>query len=383
VPSNFTPLDTTMLPPDGEASGLSISLLGCFPGDPEEKIHAVLEDEWAYLDVALPRDVFSTAGTPQPDASPLAALVGGETSIERRLDSIVRAPESRKASASSSGSGLPPIGSVIDKYRIEALLGTGGFAAVYRATHLLLRISVAVKLLKPDVVKSKPFLAELLCEEARFAAQLNHPNVVRVFDVTHTPQITYIIMEFIDGQSLMEMIRAGALPVRKVLEIGLDVARGLEAAHASGMIHRDIKPANILMTKPGRAKIVDLGLAAPASGRGIDAQTVVGTPAYMAPEQAAHPDQVDFRADVYSLGVTLYHAAVGRPPFQGRTPIESISMHQTQAVPRPQDFVPAFPFELSRILLWMLEKEPAARPGSYSQLIEGLEEALQALSLPS
>ena len=98
------------------------------------------------------------------------------------------------------------MGSVIDKYRIEELLGTGGFAAVYRATHLLLRIPVALKLLKPEVVRARPFLAELLCEEARFAAQLNHANVVRVFDVTHTPQITYIIMEFIDGRSLMEVI---------------------------------------------------------------------------------------------------------------------------------------------------------------------------------
>jgi serine/threonine-protein kinase len=278
------------------------------------------------------------------------------------------------------------VGSVIDKFRIEELLGTGGFAAVYRATHLLLRIPVALKLLKPEVVRTRPFLAELLCEEARFAAQLNHPNVVRVFDVTHTPQITYIIMEFIEGESLAETIHAeGPLALKRVLAIGLDVCRGLQAAAAQGMIHRDIKPANILMTKPGLAKIVDLGLAQQrnAGTKEPESSMVVGTPAYMAPEQALQPDQVDFRADIYSLGVTLYHAALGRPPFQGRTPVESISLHQRQPVPPPQDIIPTFPFELSRILLWMLEKDPADRPASYEQLVEGLEETLQSLALQS
>jgi serine/threonine protein kinase len=229
-------------------------------------------------------------------------------------------------------------------------------------------------------------LADLLCEEARFAAQLNHPNVVRVFDVTHTPQITYIIMEFIEGRSLMETIRAeGPLPLRKVLNIGIDVARGLQAANTQGMIHRDIKPANILMTKLGVAKIVDLGLAVQERRKdtrgAADNESIVGTPAYMAPEQAATPDQVDFRADIYSLGITLYQAALGRTPFQGRTPIESISMHHTHPVPPPQSILPDCPFELSRMLLWMLEKDPAARPASYDHLIEGLEEALQAVLL--
>jgi serine/threonine-protein kinase len=173
--------------------------------------------------------------------------------------------------------------------------------------------------------------------------------------------------------------------LKRVLAIGLDVCRGLQAAAEQGMIHRDIKPANILMTKPGLAKIVDLGLAQQRTdnNKGQDSSMVVGTPAYMAPEQALHPESVDFRADMYSLGVTLYHAALGRPPFQGRTPVESISLHQTQPVPPPQEIIPTFPFELSRILFWMLEKDPAARPASYEQLIEGLEETLQSLTLQS
>jgi serine/threonine protein kinase len=394
----FDPLDTDTAYVVGESAaellGLPPSLLGCFPNDPVSQVNVM--DDWGHLELMLPRDVFAIASggssgarvpsapAAAPSFSASASALGSlESSLERRLDSIRREPAVK---APPPGSGLPAVGSVIDKYRIEELLGTGGFAAVYRATHLLLRIPVALKLLKPEVVRARPFLAELLCEEARFAAQLNHPNVVRVFDVTHTPQITYIIMEFIEGRSLMETIHEhGPLPLKRVLTIGLDVARGLQAASAQGMIHRDIKPANILMTTGGLAKIVDLGLAQQRTGGGKEPENnmVVGTPAYMAPEQALHPEEVDFRADIYSLGVTLYHAALGRPPFQGRTPVESISLHQSKPVPPPQDIIPTFPFELSRILLWMLEKEPADRPGSYEQLVEGLEETLQSLALQS
>ena len=386
----FDPLDTDTAFVAGEGhdlQGLPGSLLGCFPNDSVSQVHIL--DDWGHLDLMLPRDVFAVAsggssGASAPTASSVALSASNiEASLDRRLDSIRREPTPK---APPPGSGLPAIGSVIDKYRIEELLGMGGFAAVYRSTHLLLRIPVALKLLKPEVVRARPFLAELLCEEARFAAQLNHPNVVRVFDVTHTPQITYIIMEFIEGRSLADTIHSeGPLSLKRVLAIGLDVCRGLQAAAEQGMIHRDIKPANILMTKPGLAKIVDLGLAQQRSdnNKGQDSSMVVGTPAYMAPEQALHPESVDFRADMYSLGVTLYHAALGRPPFQGRTPVESISLHQTQPVPPPQEIMPTFPFELSRILLWMLEKDPTARPASYEQLIEGLEETLQSLTLQS
>jgi serine/threonine protein kinase len=384
----FDPLDTdTAFEVGAEMQGLPGSLLGCFPNDPVSQVHIL--DDWGHLDLLLPRDVFAVAsgGSSGAQAAPRASLAASasniEASLDRRLDSIRREAPPK---GPPPGSGLPAIGSVIDKYRIEQLLGMGGFAAVYRSTHLLLRIPVALKLLKPEVVRARPFLAELLCEEARFAAQLNHPNVVRVFDVTHTPQITYIIMEFIEGRSLADLIHdEGPLSLKRVLGIGLDICRGLQAASQQGMIHRDIKPANILMTKPGLAKIVDLGLAQQRTDtqKGPESSMVVGTPAYMAPEQALYPEEVDFRADMYSLGVTLYHAALGRPPFQGRTPVESISLHQSQPVPSPQEIIPTFPFELSRILLWMLEKDPANRPVSYEQLIEGLEETLQSLTLQS
>jgi serine/threonine protein kinase len=281
---------------------------------------------------------------------------------------------------------LPALGSVIEKYRIEELLGTGGFAAVYRATHLLLRIPVALKLLKPKVLKQRPLLADLLCEEARFAAQLNHPNVVRVFDVTHNPKITYIVMEYIEGESLHQAIqRKGRIRPEKALRMAIDVTQGLKAALEAGLIHRDIKPANILIGRTGLAKIVDLGLAQHsddlAKNRGSEAgKVVVGTPMYMAPEQASRPEDVDFRADIYSLGATLYHALTGRPPFQDDDPMKLLASHQRDPVRPPEDLVSGLPYEASRVVLWMLQKDRGHRP-DYEQLLAGLDEARQATAL--
>jgi serine/threonine protein kinase len=295
-------------------------------------------------------------------------------------------PRAAEARPSASEPTLPAIGSVIDKYRIEELLGTGGFAAVYRATHLLLRIPVALKLLKPKVLKQRPLLAELLCEEARFAAQLNHPNVVRVFDVTHNPKITYIVMEFIDGESLYQGIRRkGRLRPLKAVRVGIDVTQGLKGALDQGLIHRDIKPANILLARSGVAKIVDLGLAQHSDDLARNRSTetgkmIVGTPMYMAPEQASRPEEVDFRADVYSLGATLYHAVTGHPPFEDDDPMKVLARHHKEPVRAPEQLVPGIPFELSRLLLWMLEKDRAKRP-DYDQLLAGLDEARQVVAL--
>jgi serine/threonine protein kinase len=369
--------------------GLPPSLVGCFQGDPKPAPGLFAEDAGGALDLALPFELFSTADgrAPSSESAPGA-------SFSRAADAAavtagpLGLPPGRPAEgrASSREPSLPAIGSVIEKYRIEELLGTGGFAAVYRATHLLLRIPVAIKLLKPKVLMQRPLLAELLCEEARFAAQLNHPNVVRVFDVTHNSKITYIVMEHIDGESLHQTIgRKGRLPPRRVLRIGIHVTLGLKAALDQGLIHRDIKPANILLARNGATKIVDLGLAQHSDdiGRSRDpeaAKLVVGTPTYMAPEQAMRPEEVDFRADIYALGATLYHAVVGRPPFEDKDPLKVLSMHQNQPVPPPEDLAPGVPFELSRILLWMLQKDRADRP-DYDQLLEGLQEAEKVMAL--
>jgi serine/threonine protein kinase len=359
-------LDTVLRDPDAAtAPGLPSSLLGCFPGDPESDLAGA---PWGSPHYDLPQEVFAPNPEPTAPAAVAPEAVGPAVAKGKRVEP-----------------GLPAIGSVIDKYRVEELVGTGGFAAVYRATHLLLRVPVAIKLLKPSVVRAHPHMTELLCEEARFAARVSHPNVVRVLDVTHTRQITYIVMEFIEGESLHALIRKGVLHPLRVIGIGLDVCLGLKGALAQGLIHRDIKPANILIGRDGSAKIVDLGLAQhardePGRERGGSGKMVVGTPAYMSPEQALDPERVDFRSDIYSLGVTLYHAAVGSPPFQAADPLELISLHKSVPVRPPGELVAEFPFEQTRILMWMLEKDPGARP-TYEQLQPGLEEALQAITI--
>jgi eukaryotic-like serine/threonine-protein kinase len=269
------------------------------------------------------------------------------------------------------GHGILQPGTIVDKYRVEELVGTGGFATVYRATHLLLKVPVALKLMRQDVLRNSPNIASHLVEEARYAARINHPSVVRVFDVTQTSAVTFIVMEYIEGRTLAKAIEAeGPLEPERVVRIGLDVAAGLRAGLECDVIHRDIKPANILLPIAGGARIVDLGLAhatstshsnAPARGT----TSAVGTRGYMAPEQLRHPDRVDFRSDIYSLGVTLYEAATGSSPFApaAGSGLRGRAMGiETWRIPD----------DLARLLLWMLAPSPADRPPSYGALLHEL-----------
>lgn len=259
---------------------------------------------------------------------------------------------------------LPAIGSVIEKYRLEGIIGIGGFAAVYRARHLLLETDVALKLLRPSVVRNRPKLPRLLCEEARFAARIHHPNVVRMLDVTHTDQLTYLVMEFIDGPDLAVMTRRRRrLPAKMVLKIVEHVVAGLAAGLRENLIHRDIKPSNILLTPSGITKIVDFGLARSTSESSTQ---IVGTADYMSPEQIERPAEVDFRSDLYSLGVTAYQALLGRLPTVAAgdaRPEALVPPHAADAsIPRP----------ISDLVMWLLERDPRARPSSYDALRDAI-----------
>ncbi len=302
-----------------------------------------------------------------PAASPLAPELPHEAFAARRTV-LTRPPRSaqRRRDSTSGGLGTLRPGTIVDKYRIEELLGIGGFAAVYRATHLLLHSTVALKLLRPDVVARRPSMAAQLLQEARFAARIEHRNVVRVFDVTHTAAITYIVMEFIRGPSLARLIaERGPLPVGTVARIGVDTVDGLQAGLSQGLIHRDIKPPNILLGDNGVARIVDLGLANPIHARDdgpLRDSTLVGTRGYMSPEQIADPRSVDFRSDIYSLGVTLGEAATADPPHHRRR-------DERRASPMPDALAP--------IVSWMVADDPDDRPSSYRELRDVLAEVCQ------
>ncbi len=334
------------------------------PGDPIDRGTPITLDdafEARPMRGALPDRVFQLRG-PRPATDP--------------------PPRAPAPPPPAPGRELPEPGAILDKYRIEEPVGSGGFAVVFRARHILLDMPVAVKLLRPEVVRRRPDLAAALCDEARLAARINHANVVRVFDVAHTPALTYIVMEFVEGVALNELVRRrGPLRGSKLLRVGIAVALGLRAGLAGGVIHRDVKPANIVITSDGATKLVDLGLGTRVpddAADGLSTRAVVGTPGYMAPEQASQPAAVDFRADIYALGATLYFAATGAAPFPTGDPDRCLELHARAPVPPPRARAPALSPAIEDLLLWMLAKRPGQRPDSYEILIAAMRRALDA-----
>ncbi len=264
-----------------------------------------------------------------------------------------------------------PIGMECGGCRIIELIARGSMGAVYKAKHVGLNRYVAVKLLPS--MSQDPELVKRLLIEARAVAKLEHANIVQIYDVGFQRGYFFIVMQLIKGQTLeARLSEMHALPVPVALEIARDVASGLGAAHAKGIIHRDVKPANVMLTEDGRARLTDFGLAQDTEDEDEKLGLIVGTPYYMSPEQwLGH--KADERSDLYSLGVILYQMVTGRRPFEGGTVNELMHEHLKVAAATPKKHDPELSDGLCALVKKMIAKPPKKRYANVAAFLEDLK----------
>jgi len=270
------------------------------------------------------------------------------------------------------------LGQTLGKYRIDELIGSGGFAWVYKAFDPELEIHVALKVLKPQFAGDETF-EQRFRREAATAAKLRHPNIIKIYSVGRDGDAVYFAMDYYPSGLADRLEVSSVLPEEFVIRVGVDVAQALGYAHREGVIHRDIKVDNILFDTHGNAVVADFGIARALSGYSGQTGTnmVVGTPQYFAPEQArAKP--LDGRADIYSLGVTLYRAATGRLPFEGDDWYEIARQHVEEPPPPPRSVNPDLSPGFEAAILHCLQKAPDDRPATGELLAQELVSLLPA-----
>ena len=265
-----------------------------------------------------------------------------------------------------------------NKYKLLDLLGVGGMGRVFLCEHVLLRRLVAVKVLSSETMRDQA-MVERFYREARAVAALDHPNIVRVHDVEQDDKMPLMVMEFVDGASLQSIVkRSGVLSPERAAHYIAQAALGLQHAHEQGLVHRDIKPGNLLLDRSGTIKILDLGLARFFRSKEdsvtdkYDEKIVFGTADYLAPEQAIDSSDVDIRADIYSLGATMYFILTGEPPFGEGSIAQKLLAHQTKPVPSIRKRRPDIPIEIEAIIDRMMAKSPDDRYAIPAEVAEAL-----------
>ncbi|MCI9487947.1 MAG: Stk1 family PASTA domain-containing Ser/Thr kinase [Lachnospiraceae bacterium] len=261
-----------------------------------------------------------------------------------------------------------------DRYEILEKIGSGGMSEVYRARDHRLNRDVAVKVLKQEFNSDRSFIGKFRTE-AHAAACLSHPNIVHVFDVGDEEDIHYIVMELVEGITLKTYIsRKGKLEIRETIGIAMQVAQGIEAAHEQHIVHRDIKPQNIIISRDGKVKVTDFGIAKAATNETITSSTM-GSVHYISPEQA-RGGYCDERSDIYSLGITMYEMLTGRVPFEGDSAVSVALLHIQGEMVSPRQYEPMIPVSLEKIVLKCTQKKPEMRYRTVTELIENLKRAL-------
>jgi serine/threonine protein kinase len=275
------------------------------------------------------------------------------------------------------------IGRTISHYQVLEQLGAGGMGQIYKAFDPRLNRFVVIKILSAGM--SAPSQRRRFIQEAQAASALNHPNIITIYDVVSEPEAECIVMEFVAGKTLVELIPRGGLRVPQLLQLSVQMADALSTAHAAGIVHRDLKPGNVMVTESGLVKILDFGLAKRDYAAGPvsdDEQTVVteplttegtilGTVSYMSPEQA-QARHVDARSDIFSFGVLLYEMATGVRPFSGESPISILSSILRDDVTPIRDIAPDIPPQLQELISRCLRKEPDDRWQSMKEILAAL-----------
>src|SRR4051812_26766311 len=274
-----------------------------------------------------------------------------------------------------------PNGTRLGAYEITGLVGSGGMGDVYRAHDAKLQRDVAIKVLSP-LLASAPDARGRFEREALSIAKLSHPNILAIYEFGDEKGAAFVVTELVDGETLRAVLERGPLPQRRAVAYGLQIARGMGAAHARGIVHRDLKPENVMITRDDQVKILDFGLAKPitpsqndetrVAGMATSAGTVLGTFAYMAPEQV-RALEVDHRADMFSFGAVLYEMVTGERAFKGETAADTMTAILTKEPPELDSTRSAISPGLDRIVRRCLEKSPDLRFQSASDLAFALE----------
>jgi hypothetical protein len=339
---------------------------------------------------------------PEPtDASGEFSLASGAHSDSNLFEFVEASPPVKPRYAAASDLPEPPLNADVRGYALERELGRGGMGTVYLARQLSLDRPVALKVMGKRWASDPVFVARFT-REAYAAAQLSHPNIVQIHDIGEVDGTRFFSMEYVPGRTLAHLVKAeGKLDPETAVGFVLQAARGLKHAHDRGMIHRDVKPDNLLLDEQGLVKLADLGLVKTGSAeRGARHETpepkldlsavprsalrvpssdltgvriALGTPAYMSPEQCRDAAKVDHRADIYSLGCTLYVLITGRPPFEGTTALELMSKHAYDPLVPPEQIVARVPKEVSAVIQKMMAKDAADRYQTMAEVIRVLE----------
>jgi HAMP domain-containing protein len=283
-------------------------------------------------------------------------------------------------SGTGGRSAEPQVGTVFaSRYEIQSVLGRGGMGIVYKALDRDLEDMVAIKTLRIEALSADPSLLDRFKQEIRLARKITHPNILRTHDLGETGGLRYLSMEFVKGITLKHLVEQDQLlPTPVALRVAKQMCAGLAAAHEVGVIHRDIKPQNIIIEPTGGLKIMDFGIARLTQERGMTATgTVVGTPDYMSPEQARGL-ALDFRSDIYSMGVVFYEIFTGTLPFEGDTPIAVVLKHVQEKPPAPQSKNPKIDLRIAAIILKCMQKSPADRYQTVNELYEALTQVTAA-----